>query len=228
VTRRDARWTGLLPTRAMSPAPAEESPEGAAMPTTEDLIMMLRVLIAFLLGGLVGWERERVQRPAGLRTHMLVAAGAACFTVASIYGFDGLGTSRDPARLAAQIVSGIGFLGAGVIFRSQGAVRGLTTAASIWMVSALGVLSGLGLYWVAAFATMLTWFILRVLKGAERIGSRRVPLLADSDTEDDAMPEPAPRSTAAAVAPAGARARPSAPAPPQPAVPPDSSRRTWR
>jgi uncharacterized membrane protein YhiD involved in acid resistance len=230
VTRRDARWTGLLPTRAMSPAPAEESPEGAAMPTTEDLIMMLRVLIAFLLGGLVGWERERVQRPAGLRTHMLVAAGAACFTVASIYGFDGLGTSRDPARLAAQIVSGIGFLGAGVIFRSQGAVRGLTTAASIWMVSALGVLSGLGLYWVAAFATMLTWFILRVLKGAERIGSRRPALLADadSDTEDEAMPEPAPRATAGAVAPAVARARPGAPAPPPPSAPPDSSRRTWR
>ncbi|HUS15362.1 MAG TPA: MgtC/SapB family protein, partial [Chloroflexia bacterium] len=69
------------------------------LPTAEDLIMMLRVLMAFLLGGLVGWERERVQRPAGLRTHMLVAAGAACFTVASIYGFDGLGTNRDPARL---------------------------------------------------------------------------------------------------------------------------------
>jgi len=146
--------------------------------------MMLRVLIAFLLGGLVGWERERVQRPAGLRTHMLVAAGAACFTVASIYGFDGLGTNRDPARLAAQIVSGIGFLGAGVIFRTEGAVRGLTTAASIWMVSALGVLSGLGLYWVAAFATVLTWFILRVLKSAERFGSGR-----GTPDQEDGPPE---------------------------------------
>jgi putative Mg2+ transporter-C (MgtC) family protein len=192
------------------------------MPTTEDLIMMLRVLIAFLLGGLVGWERERVQRPAGLRTHMLVAAGAACFTVASIYGFDGLGTSRDPARLAAQIVSGIGFLGAGVIFRSQGAVRGLTTAASIWMVSALGVLSGLGLYWVAAFATMLTWFILRVLKSAERIGSRPAPPpLVDND-EDEASAAPATTRRATSAQSPPPYSAPQAPRPP------DSPRRTWR
>lgn len=150
------------------------------LPTPEDLVMMLRVLTAFLLGGLIGWERERSQRPAGLRTHMLVAAGAACFTVASIYGFDGLGTNRDPARLAAQIVSGIGFLGAGVIFRTHASVRGLTTAASIWMVSALGVLCGLGLYWVAAFSTILTWFILRVLKSAERFNGR-----ADQDPAEE-------------------------------------------
>ncbi len=129
--------------------------------------MMLRVLTALLLGGLVGWERERVQRPAGFRTHMLVAAGSATFTIASVFGFDDLGTTRDPARLAAQIVSGVGFLGAGVIFRHHGSIRGLTTAASIWMVAAIGVLAGLGLYWVASFATMLTWFVLRILKAAE-------------------------------------------------------------
>src|SRR6478609_7894661 len=92
-----------------------------------DLITIVRVLLAFVLGGVVGFERERQQRPAGLRTHMLVAAGAACFTVASVYGFDGFGTVRDPARLAAQIVSGIGFLGAGTIFRTGSTVRGLTT-----------------------------------------------------------------------------------------------------
>jgi putative Mg2+ transporter-C (MgtC) family protein len=171
---------------ARHPSRAKEPP----MPTTEDLIMMLRVLTAFLLGGLVGWERERMQRPAGLRTHMLVAAGAACFTVASIYGFAGEGTNRDPARLAAQIVSGIGFLGAGVIFRTGGSVRGLTTAASIWMVAALGVLAGQGLYWVASFATVLTWFALRVLKTAERFGGPDNE--RDDDEESDDSPPAAP------------------------------------
>jgi hypothetical protein len=83
-----------------------------------DYITIGRVFLAFVLGGLVGFERERTQRPAGLRTHMLVAAGSACFTVASIYGFQGLGVNSDPARLAAQIITGIGFLGAGAIFRT--------------------------------------------------------------------------------------------------------------
>src|SRR6476659_11191955 len=110
-----------------------------------DYITIGRVFIAFFLGGLVGWERERVQRPAGLRTHMLVAAGAACFTVASIYGFDGLGTVRDPARLAAQIITGIGFLGAGTIFRTGSTVRGLTTASSIWITASIGIVAGLGM-----------------------------------------------------------------------------------
>ena len=154
------------------------------LPTHEDILMILRVSIAFLLGGLVGWERQRVQRPAGLRTHMLVAAGSACFTVASLYGFEGIGTNRDPARLAAQIVTGIGFLGAGAIFRSENAVRGLTTAASIWMVAALGLLAGLGLYWVAAFATLLTWFVLRVLKSAEQYGTRTSPSAGRAEPED--------------------------------------------
>jgi putative Mg2+ transporter-C (MgtC) family protein len=84
--------------------------------------------------------------------------------------------------LAAQIVTGIGFLGAGVIFRTGGSVRGLTTAASIWMVAALGVLAGQGLYWVASFVTVLTWFALRVLKGAERRGG---PVSTPPDEDDD-------------------------------------------
>src|SRR5688572_31401334 len=93
-----------------------------------DAITIARVFLAFILGGVVGFERERMRRPAGLRTHMLVAAGSACFTVASVYGFDELGTVRDPARLAAQIITGIGFLGAGTIFKTGSTVRGLTTA----------------------------------------------------------------------------------------------------
>ena len=132
-----------------------------------DFITIVRVLLAFILGGVVGFERERVQRPAGLRTHMLVAAGSACFTVASVYGFEGLGTVRDPARLAAQIVTGIGFLGAGTIFRTGSTVRGLTTASSIWITASIGVVAGLGMLWLALFTTLLTWFALYVLKGAE-------------------------------------------------------------
>jgi putative Mg2+ transporter-C (MgtC) family protein len=132
-----------------------------------DVITVARVLLAFLLGGVVGFERERVRRPAGLRTHMLVAAGCACFTVASVYGFDGLGTVRDPARLAAQILTGIGFLGAGTIFRTGSTVRGLTTASSIWVTASIGVVAGLGMFWLALFTTLLTWFALHVLKGAE-------------------------------------------------------------
>src|SRR5688500_18575386 len=104
-----------------------------------DLVTIARVLLAFILGGIVGFERERDRRPAGLRTHMLVSAGSACFTVASIYGFAEMGTVRDPARLAAQIVTGIGFLGAGTIFRGGGTVRGLTTASSIWITAAIGI-----------------------------------------------------------------------------------------
>ncbi|HUP27973.1 MAG TPA: MgtC/SapB family protein [Chloroflexia bacterium] len=132
-----------------------------------DVVTIARVFLAFLLGSVVGFERERVQRPAGLRTHMLVSAGSACFTVASVYGFDGLGTVRDPARLAAQIITGIGFLGAGTIFRTGSTVRGLTTASSIWITAAIGVVAGLGMFWLAVFTTLLTWFALFVVKSAE-------------------------------------------------------------
>ncbi len=138
-----------------------------------DYITIARVFLAFVLGGVVGFERERVRRPAGLRTHMLVAAGSACFTVASIYGFDNLGTNRDPARLAAQIITGIGFLGAGAIFRTGDAVRGLTTASSIWITAAIGIVSGLGMFSLAVFTTVLTWFVLYVVKNFENKRSQR-------------------------------------------------------
>src|SRR5437870_4394449 len=128
---------------------------------------MGRVLLAFILGGVVGFERQRVQRPAGLRTHMLVAAGSCCFTVASIYGFQGFGTTVDPSRLAAQIITGIGFLGAGTIFRTSSTVRGLTTASSIWITASIGIVAGLGMLLLALFTTALTWFALFYLKGAE-------------------------------------------------------------
>jgi putative Mg2+ transporter-C (MgtC) family protein len=126
-----------------------------------DVELMLRVVLAFVLGGLIGYERELIERPAGLRTHMLVAAGSAAFTVASIFGFVGEGTVRDPARVAAQIVTGVGFLGAGTIWRTSSTVRGLTTAASIWLVAAVGLLVGSGLYLLAVFTTLCGFAALR-------------------------------------------------------------------
>ena len=126
-----------------------------------DIELMLRVLLAFVLGGIIGYERESIHRPAGLRTHMLVAAGSAAFTEASIYAFVGEGTVRDPARLAAQIVTGIGFLGAGTIWRTPSTVRGLTTAASIWLVAAAGLLAGSGMYVIAIFTTLCGFITLR-------------------------------------------------------------------
>ncbi|HST06148.1 MAG TPA: MgtC/SapB family protein [Chloroflexia bacterium] len=132
-----------------------------------DYITIARVFVAFVLGGLVGFERERVQRPAGLRTHMLVAAGSACFTVASIYGFQGLGANSDPARLAAQIITGIGFLGAGAIFRTGDTVKGITTASSIWITAAIGILVGVGMIYLAVFTTIMTWIVLFVIKTVE-------------------------------------------------------------
>src|SRR5688572_6987783 len=104
---------------------------------TLDLLRMIGVLLlAALLGGLVGWERERRDRPAGLRTHILVCLGSALITLVSIQLS---GTRFDPGRIAAQIVSGIGFLGAGTIMRQGNVVRGLTTAASLWTVAGIGM-----------------------------------------------------------------------------------------
>src|SRR5207237_7401256 len=114
-------------------------------------------------------ERELDEKAAGLRTHMLVASGSALFTLVSAYGFGGLvqhgaGIVRyDPSRIAAQIVTGIGFLGAGVIFRQGFTIRGLTTAASLWMVAAIGMASGAG-YWAGAvLATVVGVVSLRPL-----------------------------------------------------------------
>jgi len=133
-----------------------------------DVEMMGKVFLAFVLGGIIGYERERIHRPAGLRTHMLVAAGAACFGLASIYGFVGQGTIRDPARVAANIVVGVGFLGAGTIWRTESTVRGLTTAASIWIVAAIGLLVACGMLWLAIFTTIVSAGALFLLKTAHR------------------------------------------------------------
>jgi putative Mg2+ transporter-C (MgtC) family protein len=120
--------------------------------------MLLRLLIATALGGLVGYEREREGKPAGVRTHGMVALGAALYTVVSLYGF---GASSDPTRVAAMIVSGIGFLGAGAILQDRGSVQGLTTAASLWVTAAVGLAVGVGMIGMSLVTTVLVFLLLR-------------------------------------------------------------------
>ena len=130
----------------------------------------LRLALAAVLGGAVGLERELREREAGLRTHLLVSLGAAAFTLVSAYGFRDFqygsreGITLDPTRIAAQIVTGIGFLGAGAIIRQGLSVRGLTTAATLWVVAAIGLASGAGYYSVAVIGTALVLFSLYPLR----------------------------------------------------------------
>ena len=122
---------------------------------------LLRVAVAAALGGAIGLERELDEKAAGLRTHMLVSIGSALFTLVGAYGFAGYASgSVDPSRIAAQIVTGIGFLGAGAIIRQGLAIRGLTTAATLWVVAAIGMACGAGYYWPALAVTALTIFAL--------------------------------------------------------------------
>ena len=117
----------------------------------EELEMAARVVLAGVLGAVIGFERRQAEKPAGLRTLALVSIGSALFTVISAFAFD----SGDPARIAAQVVTGVGFLGAGTIMRIGANVRGLTTAASIWLVAAVGMAAGAGMYILAAVTTVL-------------------------------------------------------------------------
>jgi putative Mg2+ transporter-C (MgtC) family protein len=114
-----------------------------------------RLAIAAALGAAVGIERELREREAGIRTHLLVSLGACLFTIVGAYGFHDF-SSVDPTRIAAQVVTGIGFLGAGAIIREGISVRGLTTAASLWVVAAIGMAAGAGYYWPAVAGTALT------------------------------------------------------------------------
>lgn len=119
---------------------------------------ILKLVIAVILGGLVGIEREAYHKPAGIRTHMLVCLGAALFTIVSIVAFPG----GDFIRIAAGIVTGIGFLGAGTIFRARNTIKGLTTAASLWAVAGVGLAIGAGLYIITIAAVILIIIILQL------------------------------------------------------------------
>ncbi len=133
-----------------------------------DLEIVTRLLVATILGGLVGLERERLNRAAGLRTHVLVSVGSALFTLLSLYAFREAGKVNDPARVAAQIVSGIGFLGAGTIMKHGATVRGLTTAATLWVVAGIGTAAGAGFYLGALLTTAVVIAALVFLKAIER------------------------------------------------------------
>jgi putative Mg2+ transporter-C (MgtC) family protein len=142
----------------------------SSIPQLDGWDALLRLCIAGGLGAAIGFEREIRDREAGIRTHLLVSLGAALFTIVSAYGFHEFLASgdnvirADPTRIAAQIVTGIGFLGAGAIIREGLSIRGLTTAATLWVVAAIGMACGAGYYWPAAAATVLTIFALWPLR----------------------------------------------------------------
>jgi putative Mg2+ transporter-C (MgtC) family protein len=130
----------------------------------------IRLFLSMLLGGLIGWERERRRQPAGLRTHILICMGATLLMITSIYipqTFQNF-QNGDPSRIAAQVVSGIGFLGAGAIFRLGVNIKGLTTAATIWVVAAVGLTVGAGLYSAALIGTVFILFVLTTLTKVEK------------------------------------------------------------
>ena len=133
-----------------------------------------RLVAAAILGAVIGIERERHDHPAGIRTHLLVSIGSAAFTVLSIYSF---GPGSDPGRVAAQIVTGIGFLGAGAILKGGGTIHGLTTAASLWVVAAVGMAAGAGAWGVAVATTVIVLVSLWPLQAIERryFSRRREP-----------------------------------------------------
>lgn len=138
----------------------------------------LRLLLAAFFGGMIGVERERKEWAAGLRTHMMVCVGSCLVMIVSIYGFDTVlkeGIVRlDPSRVAAGVVSGIGFIGAGtILFSKSGVVKGLTTAAGLWTVGAIGLATGGGLYYAAGLTTLIAFTILWALRPIEGVILRR-------------------------------------------------------
>ena len=150
------------------------------IPTLEWWELALRLIGAAAFGGLIGFEREYNEQPAGFRTHILVTVGAALFTIAGAYGVAGFAEADvvrfDPTRVAAQVVTGIGFLGAGAILRYGINIRGLTTAASIWVTASIGVAVALG-NWIAAalttFIALASLFLLRPIGRTLRRTLRR-------------------------------------------------------
>jgi putative Mg2+ transporter-C (MgtC) family protein len=146
-----------------------------------DIELIRRLLTAALLGAVLGFEREIKQKSAGLRTNVLIAVGSALFTAMSYELAEG--DTADPSRVAAQIVTGIGFLGAGAIMRTGSGVQGLTTAATVWVNAAVGVAAGGGEYHLAFIATGVTLAALLVLQPVEAVIARR---FARPDTTGEA------------------------------------------
>lgn len=145
---------------------------GMPLDVIEQFELVLRLAVGLVLGAVIGWQREVSRQPAGFRTHSLVALGSAIFTVVSAFGFGGEVT--DPSRIAAQIVSGIGFIGAGTILQHRGHIRGLTTAASLWAVAALGMAAGAGMYVVAVAGGVLILIVLAILDDVKLFAARKL------------------------------------------------------
>ena len=134
----------------------------------QTLELVIRIVLSILLGAVLGWEREARNKPAGLRTHMMVSMGAAAFALLTLELFKTATANSqsqvDPIRIVEGVIGGIGFLGAGTIIRSRGAVEGITTAASIWVAGAIGVACGAGYYQIAMVTAFFGWLILRGLR----------------------------------------------------------------
>ncbi|MEK7566863.1 MAG: MgtC/SapB family protein [Patescibacteria group bacterium] len=148
-------------------------------PLTREI--MIKILLALILGLIVGFERWYKGKAAGIRTYALVSMGSALFTVLSVHGF-GQSFGTDPSRVAAQVVVGVGFIGAGLIFFRDGGVRGLTTAAGIWASSAIGMAVGVGFYSVAIYTVFLTLLILAGIRFIEKMMPR--PPEKDRESSD--------------------------------------------
>jgi len=131
-----------------------------------DWQLLVKLVISAVLGGIIGLQRERAERPAGFRTHVLVCLGSTLIMLISSEAFKG-NSAVDPTRIAAQVVTGIGFLGAGTIIRQGSIIKGLTTAASIWVVSAIGLAVGIGYYLGAVITTILVFLVLTIFKIVE-------------------------------------------------------------
>lgn len=143
------------------------------LPTITTADLLVRLVVAAMLGAAIGFEREYSEQPAGLRTHLLVSLGACLFTLAGAYGLEAFSgradLNFDPTRIAAQVVTGIGFLGAGAILREGVNIRGLTTAAALWVTAAVGLAVGLGFWAGAAAATAIAVIALYGLKRVEKV-----------------------------------------------------------
>lgn len=145
--------------------------------------IMFRILLAAVLGVVVGFERWYKGKSAGIRTYALVSMGSALFTVLSIHGF-GSSPAFDPSRVAAQIVVGVGFIGAGLVFLRGGSVMGLTTAAGIWAAAAMGMTVGVGFYLISIYVAILTLIIFGAIRIVERYMPRRGKMVLTKGEED--------------------------------------------
>ncbi|HVU12534.1 MAG TPA: MgtC/SapB family protein [Phototrophicaceae bacterium] len=151
------------------------------MPLDQQFVAVFQLILAIVLGGLIGLDRERHQHNAGLRTHMLVCVGACLFTVLSKQAFPG----GDPSRVASQILPGIGFLGAGTILKYGRNIRGLTTATSIWVTAAVGMAVGAGAWFLALCGTLLVWFVLAIIHRFEEEKQAHMDTSGESEPSVD-------------------------------------------